>query len=71
MRKALGLLLLLLAAVPLAAAEDEVFDKAFSMEGISRVSVENVNGRIEAQAWDKPYLKVHAVKTASGSVPNQ
>jgi hypothetical protein len=67
MRKALGLLLLTLAAVPLAAAEDEVFDKAFSMEGISRVSVENVNGRIEAQAWDKPYLKVHAVKTASGS----
>ena len=67
MRKALGLLLLLLAAVPLAAAEDEVFDKAFSMEGISRVSVENVNGRIEAQAWDKPYLKVHAVKTVSGS----
>jgi len=35
------------------------------MEGVSRVSVENVNGQIEAQAWEKPYLKVRAVKSSS------
>ena len=45
-------------------SEDEVFEKAFSMEGVSRVSVENVNGPIAAQAWDRPYVKVKAVKSA-------
>lgn len=49
-----------------AVADDEVFEKAYSMEGVSRVSVENVNGKIEAYAWDRPYLKVRAVKTAHG-----
>ena len=58
---------LLLATAGVATAGEEVFEKAFSMEGVSRVSVENVNGRIEASTWDKPYLKVRAVKKASGS----
>lgn len=49
-----------------AAAEEEVFEKAYSMEGVSRVSVENVNGKIEAYAWDRPYLRVRAIKTARG-----
>ena len=66
MRKAfLGLLLLSLASV--ATAGQEVFEKAYSMEGVSKVSVENVNGKIEAYAWDRPYLKVRAVKVARGS----
>ena len=65
MRKALlGLFLLSLAAA--ATAGEEVFEKAYSMEGVSKVSVENVNGKIEAYAWDRPYLKVRAVKTARG-----
>lgn len=65
MRKALlGLLLLSFAAV--ATAGEEVFEKAYSMEGASKVSVENVNGKIEAYAWDRPYLKVRAVKSARG-----
>ena len=63
-RSALTLILLLAAAA--AAAQQEVFEKAFSMEGVSKVSVQNVNGQIEAFAWDKPYLKVRAVKTAGG-----
>src|SRR6202158_5820424 len=67
MRKLILGLLLLLPAGLLAARDDDVFDKAFSMEGVSRISVQNVNGRIEATAWDKPYFKVRAVKTASGS----
>jgi hypothetical protein len=65
MRKALlGLLLLSFAAA--ATAGEEVFEKAYSMEGASKVSVENVNGKIEAYAWDRPYLKVRAVKSARG-----
>lgn len=65
MRKALLLVALLLVA-GVAAAEEQVFEKAYSMEGVSRVSVENVNGKIEAFAWDRPYLRVRAVKTARG-----
>ena len=65
MRKALlGLLLLSFATV--ATAGEEVFEKAYSMEGASKVSVENVNGKIEAYAWDRPYLRVRAVKSARG-----
>src|SRR5215467_5858213 len=58
--------LLLGTAGALAASQEEVFEKAFSMEGVSRISVENVNGRIEASTWEKPYLKVRAVKQVSG-----
>jgi len=58
--------LALLAAANLAAGQQEVFEKAYSMEGIAKVSIENVNGHIEATAWDKPYFKVRAVKTADG-----
>ncbi len=62
-------LLLVGLAAPLLAGgpEQEVFDKAYSMDGILKISVENVNGEIEASAWDKPYFKVHAVKKAEGS----
>lgn len=49
------------------ASQEEVFEKAYSMEGVSRVSLENVNGQINAQVWDKPYLKIRAVKTASSA----
>src|SRR5215470_14814121 len=59
--------LLLGTAGALAASQEEVFEKAFSMEGVSRISVENVNGRIEASTWEKPYLKVRAVKKATGT----
>lgn len=58
--------LVLLAVAAPALAEEQVFQKAYSMEGITRVSVENVNGQIEAIAWDKPYLRVRAVKKARG-----
>ena len=61
--KLLLILLVLLPAALLRAAQEEVFEKAFSMEGVSRISVQNVNGRIEASAWDRPYLKIRAVKT--------
>ena len=68
MRKTLVALCLLLAAgsFALAAGPQDVFEKAFSMEGVTRVSVENVNGKIDAVAWDKPYVRVRATKTASG-----
>ncbi len=67
MRKTLLALLLLALATPVLAGErEEIFEKAYSMEGISRVSIENVNGNIEAKAWDRPYFKVRALKKATG-----
>jgi DUF4097 and DUF4098 domain-containing protein YvlB len=60
-------LIALLAAFPASAGSEETFEKAFSLDGVTKVSVENVNGRIDAIAWDKPYLRVKAVKTARGS----
>jgi len=65
MRKLALVLLLLAVAAPGLAGED-VFQKAFSLEGITRISVENVNGDIQALAWEKPYLRVRAVKRARG-----
>jgi hypothetical protein len=68
MRRASLALLMLTLAWPLAAgSREEVFEKAYSMEGVSKVNVENVNGSIEATAWEKPYFKVRAVKRATGS----
>lgn len=67
MRKAILAAALLTAALPALAGQEEVFEKAYSMDGVTRVSVENVNGQIEATAWDKPYFKLRAVKRADGS----
>ncbi|HEY7112810.1 MAG TPA: DUF4097 family beta strand repeat-containing protein [Thermoanaerobaculia bacterium] len=70
-RRALAVVAALAAAAVLAAparaSQEEVFEKAFSMEGVTKVSLENVNGQINAQAWDKPYVKVRAVKSASSA----
>jgi hypothetical protein len=68
-RKTLAALLLLALAAPLRAGsgeQQEVFEKAYSMEGVTKISVENVNGEIEASAWDRPYFKLRAVKKADG-----
>jgi len=66
-RALLTALLVAVCAGALVAGQDEVFDKAFSMDGVTRISIENVNGKVEAFAWDKPMLRVRATKSASGS----
>jgi hypothetical protein len=61
----------LLAARPLVAEGDdpsqERFEKAFELEGIDKVRVQNVNGPVRLSTWDKTYLRVTAVKKARGS----
>ena len=66
MRKLAIAVLLVAAATVALADQEEVFEQAYSMEGVARVSIQNVNGKIDASAWDRPYLKVRAVKTARG-----
>jgi hypothetical protein len=57
----------LLAGARPVAAEEERWQKAYSLEGISRVSVENINGDVAAKTWDRNYIRVSAVKTGSSS----
>jgi hypothetical protein len=48
-----------------ARADEETWEKAFSLEGVTRVSVSNVNGPVEARTWDRDYVRVTAVKSGS------
>jgi hypothetical protein len=50
-----------------AGAATETFEKAYSLEGVDRVRVENVNGRVDVTAWSRNYIRVTAVKSGSPS----
>ncbi|MGE5345954.1 MAG: hypothetical protein ACM3JH_08370, partial [Acidithiobacillales bacterium] len=66
---AAALAALVLAAVPatLRASEaEERFEKNLDLEGVQKVRVQNVNGSIHVEAWDKPTLSIVAVKKAKG-----
>lgn len=66
MRRALLAASFAVLAAPLHAAPEEVFEKAYSMDGVTKIQVQNVNGHIEATAWERPYFKLRAVKRAEG-----
>jgi putative adhesin len=57
-------------APPLRADENdpsiERFEKAYELDGIEKVRVQNVNGPVKVSGWEKPYLRVSAVKKAKG-----
>jgi DUF4097 and DUF4098 domain-containing protein YvlB len=67
--------LAILAALALAAPgrsdETERFEKGYELTGIDRVKVQNVNGPVHIETWDKPHLHVTAVKKAKGSRAEQ
>jgi putative adhesin len=54
---------------PAAAGEprEEKFEKAYELTGIDKVRVQNVNGPVRLEAWDKDYLRVTAIKKGKGS----
>ena len=54
-----------LVAAPALQAATETFEKAYSLEGVSRVRVENVNGAITVHSWDRNYVRVTATKNGS------
>jgi hypothetical protein len=45
----------------------ETIEKAYSLQGVDRVRVENVNGRVDLTAWDRDYVRVTAVKSGTPS----
>jgi DUF4097 and DUF4098 domain-containing protein YvlB len=48
-------------------AATETFEKAYSLDGVSKVRVENVNGGITVRSWDRNYARVTATKTGSSA----
>ena len=59
----LVLALVVASAASTARAESEKFEKAYSLDGVSRVRVENVNGTVEVRTWEKNYIRLTATKT--------
>jgi hypothetical protein len=63
--KNLVLALVVAAAASAAWADSDTFEKAYSLEGVTRVRVENVNGSVELKTWERNYIRVTAVKSGS------
>jgi hypothetical protein len=55
----------LAAAASTAWAGSDTFEKAYSLDGVTRVRVENVNGSVELKTWDRNYIRVTAVKSGT------
>jgi hypothetical protein len=61
---------LVLAAAPWAVASDtaeERFEKSYDLTGIQKVRVQNVNGAVHVETWEKPELSLVAVKRVKGT----
>jgi hypothetical protein len=61
----LVLALVFASAVSTVRAASETFEKAYSLEGVTRVRVENVNGSVELKTWERNYIRVTAVKSGT------
>jgi hypothetical protein len=48
-------------------ALEETFEKTYDGAGIERLRLQNVNGPVRVGTWEKPHLRVTAVKKAKGS----
>ena len=46
-------------------AAARTWEKAYSLDGISEIRVENVNGNVTVRAWDRPYARVTAEQSGS------
>jgi DUF4097 and DUF4098 domain-containing protein YvlB len=67
-RIAVGITILLLAAgAGWAADTNETFDKTYPLAAGGRVSVENINGDLHIEVWDRSEVHVVAVKEAESS----
>jgi hypothetical protein len=63
-----ALLLMVAAAVPAAAASvTERIEKSFPLAAGGALSIENINGDITLESWDKAEVRIVAVKTVRGA----
>ena len=54
-------------AVLAAADVEERIEKSFELDGIQKVRVQNVNGAVHVESWEKPTFSLVAVKRAKGA----
>jgi DUF4097 and DUF4098 domain-containing protein YvlB len=45
-------------------ADDEVFDRIVPLPAANSFELENVNGSVDVEGWDRDAVEIHAVKTA-------
>lgn len=62
-----GIMLFLFPLLLFSATLTENFSKEFPFEKGNRLSIENVNGNITVEEWDKNILRIEVVKTAKGT----
>lgn len=53
-----------LVAAPLAGASTQVFDQVYPLQTGGAFALENVNGTVQIEGWDRQQVEVRAVKTA-------
>jgi len=59
--------LVLLAAIPAGASQQQSWSSRFPLQPGGTVRVENVQGDIAVEAWDRAEVEVSVIKTASGA----
>jgi Toastrack DUF4097 len=64
MRRTLWVLALLLGLAGPAFAFDQVFDHTYSLPSGGSFTLENVNGSVQVEGWERNQVEVQAVKTA-------
>lgn len=50
---------------------EERFERTLDLDGVEKVRVQNVNGTIHVESWDKPTLSLVALKKAKGGGAEQ
>lgn len=67
MRRVMVVAAFLMAAAAVAAAAEltETFDQAYPMAAGGRVGLENINGDVTVEVWDRDEVRVYAIKRAS------
>ena len=69
-RFAAALSVLLLSGSPVARGADDTsdrFERMLELDGIQRIRVQNVNGAVHIESWDRPTLSLVALRTAKGT----
>ena len=67
MKRAMVVAAILVAAAAMVAASDltETFDQTYALAAGGRVALENINGDVSVEVWDRDEVRVYAVKRAS------
>jgi DUF4097 and DUF4098 domain-containing protein YvlB len=56
---------LLVAGAGFASDFTEIFDQTYAVDQGARIGLENINGDLTIEVWDRPEVRVYAVKSAS------